>query len=311
MNCPWNLPAGLLVFLILIILFTGGHLNAQELEPRTFWIAPVGANAVTFSFVHSRGDFVANPALPIEDIDSSGYFTQVGYYRAIDFLGRSANFTFTMPYIASTMQGQVEGTSNRIRRSGLGDASLRFSANLLGAHAMTIPELEEFRQDPKSILGVGMRVKIPTGQYDSSRGVNLGSNRWSFNPKMGWIQPVYRRWLIELQVGGWFFTDNQDFLGQKLEQDPILTGEFHLIYRIRPGLWAALDSNYYWGGRTTVADQQQFNLQRNSRIGGTISVPIMGGHSLKFSADFGISVDFGGDYTSFGLAYQYSWMGSP
>lgn len=309
MNRPWNLPVGLVVSLILCS-FTGGHLNGQDLEPRAFWITPVSASAVTFSFLHSRGDFIADPALPIEDVDSSQYLTQAGYYRAINLLGRSANFTFTMPYMLATMQGTSGSESNRIRRSGLADASLRFSVNLIGAHAMTIPEFQRFRQDPRDILGVSLRVKIPTGQYDSGRVANLGTNRWSFNPKVGWIHPIRGPWLIELQAGGRWFTDNEDFLGQKLEQDPILTGEFHLIYRLRPGLWATLDSNYFWGGRTTVADQPQSNIQRNSRIGGTISVPIKGGHSLKLSASFGIFVASGGDYNSFALAYQYSWLGA-
>ncbi len=176
---------------------------------------------------------------------------------------------------------------------------------------MTLPEFQKFRQDPGNILGVSLRVTVPTGQYDSSRTVNLGSNRWAFNPKIGWIHPISRRWLMELKVGGWFFADNQDFRGQNRDQDPIAAAEFNLIYRIRPGFWAALDSTYFWGGRTTVADQRQFDLQNNSRIGGTIAVPIKGGHILKLSASSGIFVDFGGDYSSLAIAYQYTWLGSP
>jgi hypothetical protein len=238
------------------------------------------------------------------------YTTQASFYRAISLLGRSANFTVTVPYIWGTAQGLLEGETSQISRSGLADPSLRLSVNLIGARAMTIPEFQQFRQDPSSILGVSLRVKVPTGQYDSGRVVNLGANRWSFNPKVGWIHPIHRQWLIELQAGGWWFADNEAFQGQKQEQAPIATAEFHLIYRIRTGLWAALDANYFWGGRTTVAGQQRSDLQRNSRIGGTIAVPIKGGHSLKLSASSGIFVDFGGDYNSLAVAYQYSWLGS-
>lgn len=174
---------------------------------------------------------------------------------------------------------------------------------------MTIPEFQKFRQDPGNILGVSLRVVAPTGQYDSNRSVNLGSNRWAFNPKMGWIHPISRRWLIELQGGGWFFTDNQDFRGQKREQDPIAAAEFNLIYRVRPGFWAALETNYVYGGRSTVAGERRSDLQRNSRIGGTISVPIKGGHILKGSASWTVTRDFGGDYNSIAIAYQYAWLG--
>ena len=311
MSRTWDFPAGLVVSLILWSFTGGAHLNAQELEPRAFWVTPVSANAATFSFVHSRGDFIADPTLPLEDVDSKVYTTQAGYYRAISLLGRSANFSVTVPYIWGTAQGLLEREASQISRSGLADPSLRLSVNLMGARAMTMPEFQKFRQDPSSILGVSLRVKVPAGQYDSGRSVNLGANRWALNPKVGWILPIHRRWLIELQAGGWWFTDNEDFQGQKREQAPIATAEFHFIYRIRTGLWAALDSNYSWGGRTTVADQQRFDLQRNSRIGGTIAVPIKGGHVLKLSVSSGIIVDFGGDYNSFAFAYQYSWMGSP
>ncbi len=100
-----------------------------------------------------------------------------------------------------------------------------------------------------------------------------------------------------------------DFRGQKREQDPIAGAQLNLIYRIRPGFWAALDTNYIYGGRSTVAGERRSDLQRNSRIGGTISVPIKGEHILKFSANGRVTGSFGGDYNTFAIAYQYTWLG--
>jgi len=295
------------VFYFVCLLITSSA-SAQELEPRAFWISPVGTNAVYFFYAHSRGDFLTDPTVPVEDVDARINSVASGYYRAVNFFGRSANFTVTVPYYWGTVQGQMENESQRVRRSGLADAQFRFSVNLLGAPAMTVPEFQEFRKDPKTILGASISIKPPTGQYASDRIINLGANRWSFKPQIGLIQPVRKRLLIELDAGVWLFTDNKDFMGQTRKQDPLLTGGFHLIYRIRPSLWVALDATYYWGGRTTVGGEQNADLQQNTRIGGTFAIPFGGKHLLKFSASSGFFISFGGDYDAFAISYQYGWI---
>ena len=50
-------------------------------------------------------------------------------------------------------------------------------------------------------------------------------------------------------------------LGQTREQDPVLSIEFHLVKRIRPGFWASLDANFYVGGQTSLGEEAQANLQ--------------------------------------------------
>jgi hypothetical protein len=285
------------------------NVNAQELEPRAYWIIPIGTNGVYFIYAHSRGEFVPDPTLPVADVDARVHSTFLGYYRSLDFFGRSANFTFTVPYYwGSTIEGKVEEEFQDIRRSGLADPNLRFSVNLLGAEAMTPPEFQEFRKDPPTILGASIRIQPPLGQYDPSRVVNLGTNRWSFKPQIGLVQPVRKRFAIEMSLGAWFFTDNKEFLGTTKKQSPLLSGEFNFVWRIRPAFWASLETTFYYGGRTTVGDELRSDLQRNSRIGGTFAVPFGGRHVLRFSASSGFFVRFGGNFDTFAVSYQYGWI---
>ena len=71
------------------------------------------------------------------------------------------------------------------------------------------------------------------------------------------------------------FTDNTNFYGGKVRsQDPIGALQLHAIYTFRPRLWLALDGTYYTGGRTTINGTANYDLQQNSRVGLTLSVPL-------------------------------------
>ncbi len=102
--------------------------------------------------------------------------------------------------------------------------------------------------------------------------------------------------LLELEGGIWFIGDNTDFLGVRREQDPIYAAEVHLVRRFRPGFWASLDFNYYWGGQSIIAGVYRADLQRNSRVGGTLVFPFARRYAVKFGYSTGITTRSGGDY---------------
>ena len=283
--------------------------SAQELEPRAYWITPKASNAVYFGYTSLRGEIVFHPVLPFENVDADLNSAFFGYYRAIDFFGRSANLTLTLPFVWGTQEGLFLGEFHSVDQSGPADLQFRFSVNLLGAKAMTAPEFMEFRKDPGTILGASFKIQAPTGKYDPDRLVNLSSNRWAFKPQIGLVQPIRKRFLVELALGAWLFTDNKEFIvDQTWNQDPIFSGEFHFVWRVRPAFWAAFDANYYWGGRATLEKETLPTIQGNSRFGGTVSVPIKGGHSLRFAAGSGLFVRHGDNLDILSVTYQYGWI---
>jgi len=150
-------------------------------------------------------------------------------------------------------------------------------------------------------------VQAPTGGYESERVINAGTNRWAVKPAVRVIWPIRPTWLLEFELGSWLFSDNDDFLGMTREQDPILSGEFHLIKRMRPGLWMSLDANFYGVGRSTVGAEERADLQRNSRIGATLVVPFKQKHALRFSFSTGIVTESGGDFESVTVSYVFAW----
>ena len=51
------------------------------------------------------------------------------------------------------------------------------------------------------------------------------------------------------------------------------------------------------------------DLQRNSRIGATVSIALGRHHSLRVAASTGAVTRIGGDFDSIGVSYGFSWLG--
>jgi hypothetical protein len=235
--------------------------------------------------------------------------SSLGYARTFGVAGRAANFGVIVPYVLGDLEGLYLGEQAFAERSGFGDLGVRFSVNLFGAPAMSAKEFSTFR--PRTLIGASFVVTAPTGEYDPTKAINIGTNRWAFKPEIG-IVYVMKRWAIDAYVGGRFFTDNTDFFGGSTRtQDPILSTQCHLRYLFRPGLWAAVDANFWRGGQTTVGGIANNDQQSNSRVGLTVSMRLGGGHSLRIAASRGAFTRIGGDFASFGASYGYSWMGKP
>jgi hypothetical protein len=289
----------------LIILIMGSFAYAQELDPRAYQPAPVGLNALTLAYTHSFGDILFEPSFPAEDVQASLHLEAAAYYRTFDLFGRFANVSVGVPYSAGHLNGSVEGVPREIYRSGLGDIRTRFAVNLKGTPAMSVAEFMSHRS--RTNVGASIVVAAPTGQYDSQKVVNVGQNRWAFKPEIG-ISKLMNKWQMDIYGGAWFFTENDDFRGQTLTQNPVGSFQFHLTYNLRPGFWFGANANFYAGGQTTIDGIPGTLIQRNSRLGATIAVPIKRNHLVKFAVSRGLIATRGGDFTSFGGSYNYSWV---
>ena len=280
---------------------------AQELAPRAYWPAPAGTNVLVLGYQYSAGDIVTDPSLPIAGVESNINFAQVSYQRTLSLFGRTTNMQFNLPYTRGSTEGFVEGEFRSRHISAMADARVRLSVNLRGAPAMDADGFQALRTNPQTIIGASVLVQLPTGDYDPDRLINAGTNRWAVKPALGVIWPVHPTWLLEFELGAWFYGDNDNFQQRTRHQDPMLSSEFHLVKRFGPGFWASLDLNYYVGGRTAVDQVEQADLQRNSRIGGTVVFPFKKRHAIRASFSTGIITESGGDFENYSLNYAYAW----
>jgi hypothetical protein len=278
--------------------------SGQELEPRAYRTIPVGLNFVLFTYIFSSGNVVTDVASPVQDLDLDLSIATVSYLRSLGLFGRSSSFTISVPYGFISGSGRLQGELIADSRSGAADTRMRLLVNLLGGPAMNPKEYAEFGQ--RRNLGASVTVIAPSGQYDPTRFVNFGTNRWSFKPEIGYSS-IRGRWILDAAVGVWFFTTNDNFVGTKREQDPIGSFQAHLSYNITPRFWLALDANYFTGGRTTINGEDKADLQRNSRIGVTLSLPLRPRQSLRLAAETGAFTSIGADFDRVSISYLYRW----
>ena len=136
-----------------------------------------------------------------------------------------------MPY--TWLSGTADYRGQTVPRTvdGFANSAFRLSVNLYGAPALTLKEFADWEQD--LIIGASFRVVAPWGQYDDTKLVNIGTNRWSFKPEVG-ISKAIGPWTLEGTAAATFYTDNNDFFGGKtLSQAPIYSLQGHVIYGFR------------------------------------------------------------------------------
>jgi hypothetical protein len=280
--------------------------SAQELEPGAYWPIPRGLNIATAVTGVNWGDVTFDPSLPIEDGRATISTTALAFTRAFRIAGRSANAGVVLPVVGGSLSGTYLGAFTAIDRFGLGDPRLRLAVNLFGAPSMTPGEFASYRQ--RLIVGTSLTVAPPLGQYDETRLVNLGSNRWSFKPELG-LSRAAGHWVAELMVGVWLFTDNDNFAGGRTRaQDPVVITQIHVTRRFPPGMWLSANANFYSGGTTTISGTRNLDLQRNSRVGATFSKAFTRRHSMRASVSRGAYTTIGADFTSIAVGYNYAWV---
>jgi hypothetical protein len=281
--------------------------RGQDLEPRTYSNIPVGLNFLIAGYGYSVGGVVTDPSFPLEDGDVQIHSTVLAYARAVDVWGTSGKFDVVLPFAWVSGTATFRGQPREREVSGLADPRFRFSVNLYGAPALSLQEFADYKQD--LIIGASLQVSAPLGQYDSSKLLNIGTNRWSIKPELG-VSKALGPLTLELDAGVTFYTHNDDFLnGMTLEQDPIYAVQGHLIYNFGAGVWGALDATYYTGGRTTVDGVKGDTLQENTRLGLTVALPWNRYNSIKLYASTGVFARTGSNFNTGGIVWQFRWGG--
>jgi hypothetical protein len=294
-----------MVPVVLFIVISKAH--PQDLEPRAYSNTPVGLNFLLAGYTYSHGGVSTDPAVPLQDAEVEVHTMNLAYVHTFDLWGMSSKFSVLVPYACASGSAKFEGEPKERNICGFADPRFRWTINFYGAPALSLKEFKDYKQD--IIVGTSLQITPPAGQYDSSKLLNIGTNRWSFEPEVG-VSKVLGPLTMELTVAATFYSDNTDYLyGHTLETEPVYSIQGHIIYNLKSDIWCSLDGTYYWGGQTAVNGVKSDTLQENTRVGATLSLPINRHNSVKLYASTGVSTRTGNNFDKLGISWQYRWGG--
>jgi hypothetical protein len=206
----------------------------------------------------------------------------------------------------AVVSGTVGETNSR-STSGTGDSSYTVTTLLKGGPALGVEQFETYKHT--TTLGLSLEVTAPTGQYSSSKLLNLGTDRWSFKPEFAVSYPFGREqnWQCDIYAHARFFTDNTSYHGTEiLRQDPLPGIEGHVSYSF-PKAWVSIDTLYAFRGTTYVNGVDQANAQRNFSLGSEVNFSLNSKNSLVFQFGRALVHQNAPTYTGFVVKYAYTW----
>ena len=281
--------------------------RAQDIEPRLYSNTPVGVNFLIAGYTYTQGGVAFDSALPVTTPKLETNSGVLALSRALDFWGHSGKIDGIVPYTWLSGSADFDGEPVSRSVSGFGDPLFRVSVNLYGAPALQLKDFASYHQD--LVVGAALQVSVPWGQYDDTRLVNIGTNRWFFKPSLG-VSKTEGPWTLEATAAATFYTNNSDFFGgHTREQDPIYSAQAHVIRSFARGIWASVSATYFTGGSTTIDGVDKHDLQRNWRVGATLALPVNRQNSVKFYGSSGVSARTGNNYDLLGVAWQYRFGG--
>jgi hypothetical protein len=267
---------------IIALVLNFGWPNAAQAQgdgARFYWKGLAGTNAIPVIGNSLGGN--ANPLDPsllvIPESDFTATMSMAGYAKMLPLFKRSAFISVIVPMGRISSDASINGLDYSTTARGFGDPMLQFDINIIGPKAiMNIPDM--LRYKPGFSVDIVGSLAVPIGAYDNSSPINLGQNRWYGRiglPVVWQIGPWVpgKRATVEFLPAIWLFSDNNDFVGMKMETAPMYQLEGHITRDFMERIWGSFDVISYSGGKATI-DGNEGNSLNNLGMGGTIGYHI-------------------------------------
>jgi hypothetical protein len=285
-----------------------------QMPARFYWKTLSDANAVPLIVESISGNTnpfdSAHTVTPGADFDAT--MALAGYARTFSLFDRSAMAAIILPMGRISGDVTVAGKTFNQSTSGFGDPMLEFDINVLGPRAQkNIPDA--IRYEPGFSVDLLIDLAFPIGEYDNNQPLNIGQNRWY--GRLGfpiiwqlgsWVPG--KRTTLEFLPAVWFFGDNDDYVGQTLETDPMFQLDAHLTRDFTEHLWGSLDAAWYNGGKATIDGTSGEKLD-NLGFGLTLGYQVNNNLNLTFSYMSTFNDDAPGDLRmdKFMVSLVFGW----
>lgn len=292
-----------------------GAMEAMAQVPGRFYLKSLdGANGIPVIVNSMSGN--TNPFDMSHNVTAGASFdatmAMVGYAHTFALFDRSAMAAVILPM--GRISGDVKVGNNWVNQqaSGFGDPMLEFDINLIGPRSQkNIPDA--MRYEPGFSLDLLADLALPIGEYDNTKQLNIGQNRWygrigmPVTVQLGpWIPG--QRTTLEFLPAVWLFGDNTDYVGTTMKTDPMYQLDAHLTRDFTEHAWGSLDASWYSGGQATINGVKGSKLN-NLGVGLTLGYTVNDNLNLTVGYKSTVNDNAAGDLSmdSFMVTLVYGW----
>ncbi len=263
--------------------------------PRAYQLLPEGTDAFAVYGLFTSGNQSADPGTVITGADLNVNLGIVQYTHTFRLMDQQSALFAVVPFgevegdIQTSVGYTVSGSS-----SGLGDVQLGVIFGLVGSPSLSVEDY--LASEPGFALGVLGKLYTPTGEYDDTQALNLGTNRWgtqlgvpmAYSIGSSLVDPSL--WRFEFLPSITIYGENDDpYNADTSKKDPLYNVEAHVTRNLSQILWVSLDTLYTYGGETETDGLDDDNTQSAFSLGGSISITVSKSASVKLS--YGETID--------------------
>jgi len=262
-----------LATLAITLSFSGPALAVDD-GARAYWKGRDGTNVVSFQYLNLNmqasdtqqfdpSQFIYPNSDTEANVMIANYARHLTLFNrasslAVNIAGGSADLDVNTSLVPSQFlpPGIAPGTTFSQSTSGFADPSVQLDVNLFGTSQLK-STVDLVNYEPKWTLDAAVLLAFPIGEYDDDKLVNMGLNRWygrfavPFKYHFRVFSPGYMT-SLEITPSVWLFAENDDFIGQKLENDPMWQLEAHLTHDFTRSFFGSLDLLYRGGFQSEI-----------------------------------------------------------
>jgi hypothetical protein len=321
-NCSTRFLA--LVVSAVAIALISGLANAQDDGARAYWKGRAGTNAISVQYLNMNlqaSDAVAfDPShyiYPNADAEANIFIASWARHMTLfnrpsilsaNLVGGSVDVEFDADTSAPSGLPLPTGSESA---SGFADPSVQLDMNLFGTPKL--PAIFSYlNYEPTWTLDAAFMLGVPLGQYDADKVVNMGLNRFygrlafPFKYHFGVFTPGYRS-SLEVIPSVWVFTENDDFVGQTLKNDPLWQIEAHWTQDFTRHFYGSLDLLYRDGFASEIDGVDVGSDIEIGDLGFTLNFGVTDNVTIRTSFSSNVFGDSDIDTSMIRLQFVYAW----
>jgi hypothetical protein len=230
---------------------------------------------------------------------------------AFNIAGGSADLDVSVPVTGFLPPGATPGSSFSQSTSGFADPTIQLDVNIFGTSPLK-SGVDLLNYEPTWTFDAAVMLAIPVGEYDDDKLVNMGLNRWfgrlalPFKYHFGVFDRGHMS-SIEITPSVWLFGENDDFVGQKLENDPLWQLEAHLTHDFTVGFFGSLDLLYRGGFQSEINGVDVGDDLEVGNLGFTLNYQVTDNITVRTGFSSNVFGDDDLDNSILRMQFVYAW----